>query len=143
MAMGSTIILAEAPQRDMLWANRAMRATVALRQPGTARPTSPYLRLPGMGAIDSFYYSDDNVDERTVSRFYGYTLEVRGRGPSANWTSISGPATFSADGQTDYSAMLDRVTVPTLMVAGEGDIISDVPSTERPSSPWAAATSRC
>ncbi len=37
---------------------------------------------------------------------------------------------FSADGRSDYSAMLDRVKVPTLMVAGAGDIISDVPSTE-------------
>ena len=36
---------------------------------------------------------------------------------------------LSADGQIDYSARLGEVTVPTLMVAGAGDLISDVPST--------------
>ena len=35
----------------------------------------------------------------------------------------------SADRAVDYTARLGEVTVPTLMVAGDGDIISDVPST--------------
>src|SRR5262249_13404680 len=30
----------------------------------------------------------------------------------------------------DYAALLGRVTTPTLLVAGEGDCMSDIPSTE-------------
>jgi hypothetical protein len=36
---------------------------------------------------------------------------------------------LSADGRIDYSARLGEVIVPTLMVAGANDVISDVPST--------------
>jgi hypothetical protein len=36
----------------------------------------------------------------------------------------------SADGSVDYAAKLGTVTTPTLLVAGDGDIMSDVPSTE-------------
>ena len=36
----------------------------------------------------------------------------------------------SADGRVDYAALLGRVKTPTLLVAGEADIISDFPSTE-------------
>jgi pimeloyl-ACP methyl ester carboxylesterase len=35
----------------------------------------------------------------------------------------------SADRRVDYSDLLDRVTTPTLMIAGEGDVMSDIPST--------------
>jgi pimeloyl-ACP methyl ester carboxylesterase len=131
VAMGSTITLAEAPQRDMLWANRAMRALSLFASPGRLGRPLTYFRLPGMGAIDSFYYSDDNVDERTVSRFYGYTLEDPGPGAFRQLDRyLRSGHMYSADGRIDYSALLDRVKTPTLMVAGEGDIISDVPSTE-------------
>ncbi len=37
---------------------------------------------------------------------------------------------LSADRSIDYSARLGEVTVPTLLVAGENDSMSDVPSTE-------------
>ena len=37
---------------------------------------------------------------------------------------------LSADRKTDYAALLGRVKTPTLLVAGEGDIMSDIPSTE-------------
>ncbi len=37
---------------------------------------------------------------------------------------------LSADGRVDYASMLERVKAPTLMVAGQADIISDIPSTE-------------
>ena len=37
---------------------------------------------------------------------------------------------LSADRKVDYSAMLGEITTPTLLVAGDGDIMSDVPSTE-------------
>ena len=33
-----------------------------------------------MEMIDKFYYSVENVDWRTISRFYGYTLEDTGAG---------------------------------------------------------------
>ncbi len=37
---------------------------------------------------------------------------------------------LSADRRIDYSARLGEITTPTLMIAGDGDIMSDVPSTE-------------
>jgi lysosomal acid lipase/cholesteryl ester hydrolase len=131
VAMGSTILLAEAPQPDMLWANRAMRALSLFASPGRLGRPLTYIRPPGMGAIDSFYYSDDNVDERTVSRFYGYTLEDPGPGAFRQLDRyLRTGHMYSADGRIDYSALLDQVRTPTLMVGGAADIISDVPSTE-------------
>src|SRR5262249_19006761 len=131
VAMGSTITLAGAPERDMLLANRAIRALSLFASPGRLGRPLTYFRLPGMGAIDSFYYSVDNVDERTVSRFYGYTLEDPGPGAFRQLdVYLRTGHMMSADGRTDYSALLGRVMVPTLMVAGEGDVISDVPSSE-------------
>ena len=35
---------------------------------------------------------------------------------------------LSADRSIDYASALDRITTPTLMVAGEGDIMADIPS---------------
>jgi pimeloyl-ACP methyl ester carboxylesterase len=131
VAMGSTITLAEAPQRDMLRANRALRALSIFASPGRMGRPLTYFRFPGMSAIDSFYYSEDNVDERTVSRFYGYTLEDPGPGAFRQLDRyLKSGHMYSASGQLDYSSMLDRVRTPILMVAGEADIISDVPSTE-------------
>ncbi len=116
----------------MLRANRALRALSLFASPGRLGRPLTYFRMPGMGAIDSFYYSDDNVDERTVSRFYGYTLEDPGPGAFRQLDRyLQSGHMLSADGHTDYSALLDRVKVPTLMVAGKVDIISDVPSTEQ------------
>ena len=36
----------------------------------------------------------------------------------------------SADRRIDYSARLGEITTPTLLIAGDGDIMSDLPSTE-------------
>src|SRR5262249_24907169 len=36
---------------------------------------------------------------------------------------------LSADGRIDYASRLGEITVPTLMVAGARDLLSDVPST--------------
>ncbi len=131
VAMGSAITLADAPQRDMLLANRAIRTLSLFASPGRMGRPLTYFRMPGMSMIDSFYYSEDNVDRRTVSRFYGYTLEDPGAGAFRQLDSyLQGGHMLSADGQIDYAALLGRVKVPTLMVASESDIISDVPSTE-------------
>jgi pimeloyl-ACP methyl ester carboxylesterase len=131
VAMGSTIILAEAPQRDMLWANRAIRTLNRFASPGRLGRPLTYFRMPGMSMIDSFYYSEDNVDRRTVSRFYGYTLEDPGPGAFRQLDRyLKDGHMYSADGRVDYSTLLGRVRTPILMVAGEADIISDVPSTE-------------
>ena len=37
---------------------------------------------------------------------------------------------LSADRRIDYAERLGEITTPTLLIAGEGDIMSDVPSTE-------------
>jgi pimeloyl-ACP methyl ester carboxylesterase len=131
VAMGSTITLADAPKNDMLMANRALRTLNLFASPGRLGRPLTYFRMPGMNKIDSFYYSDTNVDDRTVSRFYGYTLEDPGPGAFRQLDRyLQQGHMYSADGRIDYSALLARVKTPILMVAGEADIISDIPSTE-------------
>ncbi len=80
VGMGSTIIQAKSPQWDMLRANEGLRALTLVASPGRlGRPLS-FVKVPGMELIDRFYYSNENVDQLTISRFYGYTLEDTGAG---------------------------------------------------------------
>ena len=86
---------------------------------------------PGWNMIDRFYYSNENVDRETISRFYGYTLEDTGPGALRQLDPyLEYGHMLSADRTIDYSARLGEITTPTLLVAGDGDIMSDVPSTE-------------
>jgi lysosomal acid lipase/cholesteryl ester hydrolase len=131
VGMGATAILAEAPQRDMLRANRGLRILLLGISTGRAARPMMFIRPPNMGAIDRFYFTPEVVDQRTVSRFYGYTLENPGRGALKQLDPyLACGHMLSADRQIDYAAHLGRVTVPTLLVAGEADIMSDIPSTE-------------
>jgi lysosomal acid lipase/cholesteryl ester hydrolase len=131
VGMGSTIIQAEAPQWDMLRANRALRALSLFASPGRLGRPLKYYRPPGMDLIDRFYYSNENVESQTVSRFYGYTLEDTGPGALRQLDPyLEFGHMLSADRAIDYAELLDRIKTPTLLVAGEGDIMSDIPSTE-------------
>ena len=131
VGMGSTIIQAEIPQQDMLAANRGLRVLSLFASPGRLGRPLAFFRLPGMGMIDRFYYSPENVDRETISRFYGYTLEDTGPGALRQLDPyLEFGHMVSADRTIDYSARLGEVTTPTLLVAGDGDIMSDVPSTE-------------
>jgi pimeloyl-ACP methyl ester carboxylesterase len=131
VGMGSTIILAEIPQRDMLLANRLLRILSLFASPGRLGRPLAFCRLPGMGWIDRFYYSNENVDRETISRFYGYTLEDTGPGALRQLDPyLEYGHMLSADGTIDYSARLGEIRTPTLLVAGDGDIMSDVRSTD-------------
>jgi pimeloyl-ACP methyl ester carboxylesterase len=133
VAMGSTVTLAKPPQADILRANRALRVLARVVSPGRLGRPLMYesLRFPGLALIDRIYYSAANVDPRTVSRFYGYTLEDTGPSALRQLDPYLRYGHFvSADRRIDYAGGLDRVTVPVLMVAGDGDVLSDVPSTE-------------
>jgi lysosomal acid lipase/cholesteryl ester hydrolase len=131
VGMGSTIIQAETPQWDMLRANRALRALSLFASPGRLGRPLKFYRPPGMDLIDRFYYSNENVDSRTVSRFYGYTLEDTGPGALRQLDPyLEFGHMVSADRTIDYAALLGRIRTPTLLIAGEGDIMSDIPSTE-------------
>jgi pimeloyl-ACP methyl ester carboxylesterase len=131
VGMGSTIIQAETPQRDMLRANRGLRALLLVASPGRLGRPLTYFRIPGMESIDRFYYSNENVDPRTVARFYGYTLEDTGPGALRQLDPyLKRGHMLSADQSIDYASLLDKVRTPTLMIAGEGDILSDIPSTD-------------
>jgi pimeloyl-ACP methyl ester carboxylesterase len=131
VGMGSTIIQAETPQRDMLLANHGLRALSIFASPGRLGRPLTYFRPPGMDQIDRFYYSGENVDPLTVSRFYGYTLEDTGPGALRQLDPyLEFGHMLSADRSIDYAARLGEITTPTLLIAAEGDIISDVPSTE-------------
>ena len=131
VGMGSTIIQAEIPQSDMLAANRGLRVLSLFASPGRLGRPLTFFRLPGMELIDRFYYSPENVDRETISRFYGYTLEDTGPGALRQLDPyLEYGHMLSADRTIDYSARLGEIQTPTLLVAGDGDIMSDVPSTE-------------
>jgi pimeloyl-ACP methyl ester carboxylesterase len=131
VGMGSTIIQAETPQTDMLRANRGLRILSLFVSPGRLGRPLTYFRAPGMETIDRFYYSNENVDPRTVSRFYGYTLEDTGPGALRQLDPyLEFGHMLSADRSIDYTTLLGRIRTPTLLIAGEGDIMSDIPSTE-------------
>ena len=99
--------------------------------PGRLGRPLMFARFPGLDRIDQFYYTSVNVDKTTVSRFYGYTLEDTGRSALKQLDPYLEFGHFvSADRRIDYPARLGEVTVPTLMIAGDGDVMSDVPSTE-------------
>ncbi len=130
VGMGSTIILKETPQTDMLNASRALR--VMLRFVSTGRIARPMMfrRPPGLEKIDGFYYTAANVDRETVNRFYAFTLENPGRGALKQLDPYLEYGRFySADRRIDYASRLPEITTPTLMIAGDGDVMSDVPST--------------
>ncbi len=129
--MGSTIILAEAPQTDMLRANRGLRLLSRIASPGRLGRPLMFFRFPGLDRIDQFYFTSANVDKRTIKRFYGYTLEDTGRSALRQLDPYLEFGHYvSADRTIDYAARLGEVAVPTLLIAGEADCMSDIPSTE-------------
>jgi pimeloyl-ACP methyl ester carboxylesterase len=131
VGMGSTIILADVPQTEMLKANRALRGLMRLVSTGRIAQPMMFYRLPGLATIDRFYYTAANVDRRTINRFYGYTLENPGRGALRQLDPYLERGHFvSADRTIDYAQRLGEITTPTLLVAGDGDIMSDVASTQ-------------
>ena len=129
--MGGVAMVVDTPDiREMRNASKGLRVlSLGLSSGRLGRPMM-YGRLPGLEKIDRFYYTSNNVDNRTVSRFYGYTLEDPGAGALKQLDPylFSGHM-LSADKSIDYASALDRITTPILMVAGEGDIMADVPST--------------
>jgi pimeloyl-ACP methyl ester carboxylesterase len=130
VGMGSTIVQDQTPQTQMLRANRGLRGL--LRVVSTGRIARPMMlaRLPGLEKVDRFYYTAANVDDSTVDRFYGYTLENPGRGALRQLDPYLEFGHFlSADRSIDYVELLPRVTTPTLLIAGEGDVMSDITST--------------
>jgi pimeloyl-ACP methyl ester carboxylesterase len=130
VAMGSTIVQAEYPQTPMLRANRAIRGLLRIVSTGRMARPMMFGRPPGLDKVDRFYYTAANVDKQTVDRFYGYTLENPGRGALHQLDPYLEIGRFlSADRTIDYVAELPRVQTPILMIAGEGDIMSDIPST--------------
>jgi pimeloyl-ACP methyl ester carboxylesterase len=130
VAMGAAITLADAPEKDMLRANRALR--LMLRVVSTGRIARPmrHGRPPGLEMIDGFYYTAPNVDRATIDKFYGYTLENPGRGALKQLDPYLEFGHFvSADRRVDYAKLLPRVTAPVLFIAGEHDIMSSIDST--------------
>lgn len=130
VGMGSTIVQATTPQKKMLRANAGIRGLLTVASAGRLGRPLTFFRMPGMDQIDRFYYTAENVDRRTVSRFYGYTLEDPGPGALRQFAPyLRHGRLLSADQRLDYVEHLPEVLTPTLMVAGDVDLISDVPST--------------
>jgi pimeloyl-ACP methyl ester carboxylesterase len=130
VGMGSTIAIAETPQSGMLRASKGLRLLSTVASPGRLGRPLRFARFPGLDRIDQFYYTSANVDKTTVKRFYGYTLEDTGPGALKQLEPYLEFGRFvSADGAIDYVAGLPRVSTPTLMIAGDADVMSDVAST--------------
>jgi pimeloyl-ACP methyl ester carboxylesterase len=131
VGMGSTVVQAEWPQKKMLGANRALRGLLRVVSTGRMARPMMFARPPGLESVDRLYYTASNVDRSTVNRFYGYTLENPGRGALKQLDPYLEYGTFvSADGSFDYFDNLDRVNAPLLLIAGDGDIMSDIRSTQ-------------
>lgn len=131
IGMGSTVILANAPEKDMLRANRGLRVLSSVLSTGRIGRPLMVARFPGLERIDQFYYTSENVDKRTIQRFYGYTLEDAGRSALRQLDPYLEFGHYvSADRSVDYSARLGEVTTPTLLVGADKDCMSDMPSTE-------------
>jgi pimeloyl-ACP methyl ester carboxylesterase len=127
--MGGPVTLAEAPDDDMLRASRSLRMLMTFVSTGRLGRPLKYARPPGLDMIDSYYYTAENVDKRTISRFYGYTLENPGRGAMRQLDPyLERGHMLSADGRVDYALYLKTVRVPVLFVAGEGDILASMSS---------------
>jgi pimeloyl-ACP methyl ester carboxylesterase len=132
VGMGSTIVQATTPQKQMIQANAGIRLLLNVASAGRLGRPLTYFRMPGLDKVDRFYYTAENVEPQTVSRFYGYTLEDPGPGALRQFASyLRFGHLLSADGRIDYVEHLPEVVTPTLMVAGETDLISDVPSTRK------------
>jgi pimeloyl-ACP methyl ester carboxylesterase len=131
VGMGATIIQANTPQTRMLRATKGLRGLLNVVSTGRIGRPLMYFRFPGLENIDRFYYTSENVDKETISRFYGYTLEDPGPGALKQLAPyLRSGHLLSAFGEVDYSAHLGDVVAPTLMIASDSDLISDVPSTE-------------
>jgi pimeloyl-ACP methyl ester carboxylesterase len=131
VGMGCSTDLVVTPQTDMIQANFGLRVLSHVMSTSRfARPMRHY-RPSGLASIDKFYYSAENVDQSTVSRFYGYTLEdLSGAALKQMDPWLRKGRLLSADGAVDYASHLDRITTPTLFIAGDGDIMVDTPSME-------------
>lgn len=128
--MGGVAIVCDTPDvREMYAANKGLRTLMTIFSAGRLGRPMMFGRLPGLEKVDRFYYTAANVDTRTVDRFYGYTLEDPGPGALKQLeTYLANGRMLSADRTIDYASGLNRVTTPILMVAGEADIMADIPS---------------
>lgn len=129
ISMGAPATLVSAPETKMLNANRNLRGL--LRAISTSRMARPLMvgRPPGLDAIDRLYYSEENVDTKTVDRFYGYTLEDPGPGALKQLDHyLEYGELVSADRRVNYAQMLDRVQTPILFITGEGDVLAPMAS---------------
>ncbi len=130
VGMGSTAVIM--PSRDALEmsrANRGLRTILSIVSTSRIARPMRFGRPPGLAYVDRFYYTRDNVDTRTVDRFYGYTLEDPGQAALLQLQPYLTEGRFkSADGTVDYTEHLDLITTPTLFIAGEGDVMADIPS---------------
>ncbi len=129
VSMGAPAILTSAPEKEMLRANRNLRKLMWIFS--TSRIARPMMvgQPPGLDRIDRFYYSAENVDKKTINRFYGFTLEDPGPGALKQLDHyLEYGRLVSADQQTDYVSLLGRIQAPTLFVTGEGDVIAPMAS---------------
>ena len=88
-------------------------------------------RLPGLAGIDQFYYTVGQRGQPTVDR--GSTA-TPWRTPAAGALQQLDPYLETRPlrlgrRRVDYAAGLGRVATPVLMIAGDGDVMSDVAST--------------
>ena len=129
VAMGSPAMLEKAPQTRMLRASGGIRALLRVISTGRMARGMCLYRPRRLQSVDSLYYSAANVDESTISRFYAYTLEDLGRGALKQLSHyLEHGHLVSADGKIDYAERLHEIRTPTLVVAGDGDVMASLQS---------------
>jgi lysosomal acid lipase/cholesteryl ester hydrolase len=126
VAMGSPVILDRFPQTQMLRANRGLQVLLSAISTGRIARPMAIARPPGLDKVDRLYYTEGNVDRRTVSRFYGYTLEDPGPGALKQLeVYLERGRMVSADGRHDYGELLPRVETPALFIVGDADLMAN------------------
>jgi lysosomal acid lipase/cholesteryl ester hydrolase len=130
--MGGVVTVEPSETRSqMLRANRGLCMLLSVLSTGRIARPIMWMRLPGLERIDQFYYTTNNVDAETIGRFYGYTLENPGKGALRQLDSyLATGHMLSADSTLDYANMLPRVKAPTLIIAGDSDVMADIPSSQ-------------
>jgi len=110
VGMGSTITLADAPERDMLRANRGLRLLGRFVSTGRLGRPLMHFRFPGLDRIDQFYFTSEKRRQATTARFYGlYPGRSRLLGAAAARPYLESATSSRPTARSIYSVLLSGV----------------------------------
>lgn len=77
-------------------------------------------------ALQSFIWNQDNIDKKLVRAIWAGGVGNMYRGVArqfSGWITGETPMYSSADGETDYGASIANITIPTLVLTGQVDVL--------------------